>query len=391
MAIEKVRNWQLGRDMDYPYEEARPKKQYAAVFNINKCIACQTCTMACKSTWTYSKGQEHMWWNNVETKPYGGYPQFWDHKLLEKLGPNKWSPGTGHYGSVYSGKTIFEAAPLTEVGVGYLPEDKEWQSPNIYEDTPTSTNPEKGPDNSVDLETTGGGGRGGAHTTWFFYLQRICNHCTHPACLAACPRKAIYKRQDSDGIVLIDQKRCRGYRKCVELCPYKKPMYNLATRISEKCIGCYPRVEQGIEARCMSACVGKIRLQGLKESLPEDAEQNPENPLNYLIHVRKIAVPLYPQYGTEPNIYYIPPRWIHKKFLYQMFGPGIDEALKVYENMDEELLGVLSLFRSTRKIIERFNINSNQAIGYDAKDHELIRVPIDEPVIVRPPRYHNTS
>ena len=243
----------------------------------------------------------------------------------------------------------------------------------------------------MDLETTGGGGRGGAHTTWFFYLQRICNHCTHPACLAACPRKAIYKRQDSDGIVLIDQKRCRGYRKCVELCPYKKPMYNLATRISEKCIGCYPRVEQGIEARCMSACVGKIRLQGLKESLPEDAEQNPENPLNYLIHVRKIAVPLYPQYGTEPNVYYIPPRWIHKKFLYQMFGPGIDEALKVYENLDEELLGVLSLFRSTRKIIERFSINNNMAVGYDAKDHEIIRTPIDEPVIVRPPKYHNTS
>jgi len=74
-----------------------------------------------------------------------------------------------------------------------------------------------------------------------------------------------------------------------------------------------------------------------------------------------------------------------------MFGPGIDEALKVYENLDEELLGVLSLFRSTRKIIERFSINNNMAVGYDAKDHEIIRTPIDEPVIVRPPKYHNTS
>ena len=384
MAIENVWNWQLGRKMDYPYEEARPKRQYAAVFNVNKCIGCQTCTMSCKSTWTYSKGQEHMWWNNVETKPYGGYPQFWDHKLLEKLGPNKWSSATGQNGSVYSGKTIFEAAPIGEVALGYLPEDKEWQSPNIYEDTPTTPDPDKGPDESVDLVNLP------AHTTWFFYLQRICNHCTHPACLAACPRKAIYKRQE-DGIVLIDQNRCRGYRKCIELCPYKKPMYNLATRISEKCIGCYPRVEQGIEARCMAACVGKIRLQGLKNSLPEEAEANAENPLNYLIHIKKIALPLYPQYGTEPNIYYIPPRWIPKQFLYQMFGPGVDEALKVYSNMDEELLGVLSLFRSTQKILEKFNINSNQAVGYDAKGQEVIRVPIDEPVIVRPPKYHNTS
>ena len=41
--------------------------------------------MACKSTWTFNKGQEHMWWANVETKPYGGYPQFWDAKILDLL------------------------------------------------------------------------------------------------------------------------------------------------------------------------------------------------------------------------------------------------------------------------------------------------------------------
>ena len=113
MAIEKVRNWQLGRDMDYPYEEARPKKQYAAVFNINKCIACQTCTMACKSTWTYSKGQEHMWWNNVETKPYGGYPQYWDVKLLnlmQKAHDRQEKSMTWNDDGEYNGMTIFEAA-----------------------------------------------------------------------------------------------------------------------------------------------------------------------------------------------------------------------------------------------------------------------------------------
>ena len=46
----KVNNWQLGRDMDYIYDETRPRRQVAAVFDINKCIACQTCTMACKTT-----------------------------------------------------------------------------------------------------------------------------------------------------------------------------------------------------------------------------------------------------------------------------------------------------------------------------------------------------
>ena len=76
--MPKVRNRQLGREMEYPYEDAYPDRQFAFVINTNRCIGCQTCTMACKSTWTFSKGQEHMWWTNVESKPYGGYPAFWE-------------------------------------------------------------------------------------------------------------------------------------------------------------------------------------------------------------------------------------------------------------------------------------------------------------------------
>src|SRR3990167_6598164 len=83
--MSRVHNWQLGREMAYPHEASYPERQFAFVFNTNRCIACQSCTMACKSTWTFSKGQEHMWWANVETKPYGGYPQFWDVKILELL------------------------------------------------------------------------------------------------------------------------------------------------------------------------------------------------------------------------------------------------------------------------------------------------------------------
>src|SRR3989442_13343961 len=70
--MPEVYNWQLGRKMLYPYEERHPKWQFTFVFNINRCIACQTCSMADKSTWLFSKGQEDMWWNNVETKPYCG-------------------------------------------------------------------------------------------------------------------------------------------------------------------------------------------------------------------------------------------------------------------------------------------------------------------------------
>src|SRR5690349_241755 len=185
--------------------------------------------MACKSTWTFSKGQELMWWNNVESKPYGGYPQHWDAKLLAMLeaanpGGQSWDAATADGGpkpyGTFEGKTIFEAAPShvgpegAQVALGYLPTDAEWRHPNIHEDPATGDQWGEG--------RFGGSAQLPEHRVWFFHLARICNHCTYPACLAACPRQAIYKRPE-DGIVLVDQERCRGYRKCVEGAPTRSP------------------------------------------------------------------------------------------------------------------------------------------------------------------------
>lgn len=38
-------------------------RQVAMVIDLNKCIGCQTCTVACKTSWTSGEGQEGMWWN----------------------------------------------------------------------------------------------------------------------------------------------------------------------------------------------------------------------------------------------------------------------------------------------------------------------------------------
>ena len=86
--MAKVFNWQIGREMDYPYEPARPKRQFAMVMDLNKCIACQTCTVACKTNWTPGRGQEYMFWNNVrKSKPYG-FLIHWagTFRILEKHG-----------------------------------------------------------------------------------------------------------------------------------------------------------------------------------------------------------------------------------------------------------------------------------------------------------------
>ncbi len=435
--MPKVHNWQLGRQMLYPYDESHPKRQFAFVFNINRCIGCQTCTMACKSTWTFSRGQEYMWWNNVESKPYGGYPHSWDSKLLAMLeranpGGQAWNAaqkdgGQAPYG-IFEGKTIFEALSEEqhEEGetlqktsgrvLGYLPSDQEWTAPNIHEDAARRPGTERW--------LWGGEGVSlPSHQTWFMYLQRICNHCTYPGCLAACPRQAIYKRPE-DGVVLIDQQRCRGYRKCVEACPYKKSLYRGTTRTSEKCVACFPRLEGKdsfitpdgvpIETRCMTACVGKIRMQGLvKIAQDGNWESDPDNPIYYMVKEEKVALPLYPQFGTEPNGFYIPPRWVPLDYLVQMFGPGVEDAIEAYVCPSRRMLGLLQLFRVSQKVIFRFKLEEGKKVGesevtlpsgnkksleifndtaiaYDSRNREIVRVTVEEPVFERPKKHYNS-
>ena len=360
--MARVKNWQIGREMSYWYPESRPNKQFAAVFDLNKCIACQTCTLACKTTWTSGKGQEYMLWNNVESKPWGFYPLGWDVNLLHLLGPQSWKDG------VYNGRTVFEAARQGERVMGWLPKDLDYANPNVGEDDCTER---------VD----GGRSETGIHNTWFFYLPRICNHCTYPACLAGCPRGSIYKRPE-DGIVLLDQKRCRGYRECVRACPYKKTYFNPMNGTSEKCIACYPKIEKGLTNQCFVNCIGKIRMSGFI-SKPEAAR--PDNPIDYLVHIKKVALPLYPQLGLEPNVYYIPPIHVPPEYLRQLFGPGVDAAIETYAEgaTQPDLAALLCLFGCTEELTPRFKREGDQVAGIGEDGKVLVKVPVTEPVYVR--------
>jgi nitrate reductase beta subunit len=360
--MARVNNWQIGRDMSYWYPESRPQKQFAAIFDTNKCIACQTCTLACKTTWTSGKGQEYMLWNNVETKPYGYYPLGWDVNVLEKLGGHRWQNGR------YDGNTLFEAAEAGERVLGWRPDDLDYSHPNVGEDDCVG-------------QVDGGAFMEMPHASWFFYLARICNHCTYPACLASCPRGSIYKRPE-DGIVLVDQGRCRGYQECVKACPYKKVFFNPMTGTSEKCIACFPKMELHVQPQCFVNCIGKIRHAGFV-SLPENARE--DNPIDYLVHIRKVALPLYPQFGLEPNVYYIPPIHVPRPFLRQMFGPGVDHAIETYRASadDSDLAGLLTLFGSTDRVMPRWKRSGNWIVGMEENGAEIVRVPLREPVHVR--------
>ena len=135
--------------------------------------------------------------------------------------------------------------------------------------------------------------------------------------------------------------------------------------------------------RCISACVGKIRLQGWID--------DPKSPVYYLVREAKVALPLYPQFGTEPNVYYIPPRWAPRGYLRQMFGPGVVHAIDAYADPDHELLGVLQLFGATQRLVYGYSVKDDEVIGYGRKGQEVVRVPIEDPVFVRPEKHLNVT
>ena len=254
------------------------KRQISMVLDLNKCIGCQTCTSACKLMWTNRNGREYMYWNNVETKPGKGYPRDY-----EKMGGGFDKDGALKLGQQPS---------MDDYGVP-------WEY-NYTEALMTGTDPWLRP----NVKPTWGAnwdedeGEGDYPNSYYFYLPRLCNHCANPACLAACSRNAIYKRQE-DGIVLVDQERCRGYRYCVNACPYKKIYFNEKVSKSEKCIFCYPRIEKGLATACARQCVGRIRWIGYLDDV--------NGPIHTLVNKYKVALPLHPEWGTQPNVFYVPP------------------------------------------------------------------------------------
>ncbi|MGZ6142570.1 MAG: 4Fe-4S dicluster domain-containing protein [Myxococcales bacterium] len=338
------------------------RAQLSSVFHLDKCIGCHTCSVACKNQWTDRRGLEYAWWNNVETRPGTGYPTLWEDQ-------QRWRGGWERKDGAVALKQGGKAATLTHLFHNpSLPVLRDYYEPFTYrypdlfdapegDDQPVArpvsmidgrpVNIEAGPNWDDDL----GGSQVYAKNDpnlsrepdepAFFYLPRVCNHCLNPACVAACPSGAIYKRGE-DGAVLVAQDKCRSWRMCISACPYKKMFQNWSTGKSEKCIFCYPRLEAGEAPACFHTCVGRIRYlgvllydaDGMIEALrrPDDAlvmaqrelildpEQVPKgsvpepvleaakrSPVYRWVKEWGLALPLHVEYRTLPMLFYVPP------------------------------------------------------------------------------------
>ena len=359
----------------------RVEAQYSMTFNLEKCIGCNTCTVACKNVWTNREGAEYMWWNNVETKPGIGYPKQWENQELWKGGWVKQGDELKlrYGGKVYQLSNLFFNPHTPEMADYYGDDVYTFTYDDLHNPEQMKQQPVARPKSMVteqeDIPITWNvnweDNAGGTHVTgrhdvnfagmseqerdaylrfrdvFYFYLPRICNHCVNPACVAACPSGAAYKREE-DGVVLIDQMRCRNWRYCISSCPYKKPYYNWVSGKMEKCILCYPRVEAGMPPVCFHSCVGKIRSFGVvfydmdrvqETALAEDRDlvrahrellldpSDPtvvaqaresglsddwidaaqRSPVYRLFKQWQLALPLHPEFRTLPSLFYIPP------------------------------------------------------------------------------------
>lgn len=86
-----------------------------------------------------------------------------------------------------------------------------------------------------------------------YYVSSACNHCTDPACVAACPQASMVKDPET-GLVYNDSETCIGCGACALACPYGAPKVDAARSLSIKCDGCRGRVEAGLVPLCVESC-----------------------------------------------------------------------------------------------------------------------------------------
>ena len=256
----------------------RVMAQVGMVMNLDKCIGCHTCSVTCKQAWTNRAGTEYVWFNNVETRPGQGYPRRYEDQEKWRGGWVR-TPSGGLKlragGRLQKLLSIFASPVQPELGDYYEPWTYDYQnliSAPLGDDFPVAR-PKSlitGEDTKITWSANWDDSLGGIHATaeadpivaklrdqaneqirfeyeksFMFFLPRICEHCLNPSCMASCPSGAIYKRSE-DGIVLVDQDRCRGWRQCITGCPYKKIYFNHRSGKAEKCTFCYPRIEVGL-------------------------------------------------------------------------------------------------------------------------------------------------
>ena len=127
-----------------------------------------------------------------------------------------------------------------------------------------------------------------------FFVPKLCNQCTNPACVQVCPTGATYKTKD--GVVLIDHEYCIGCQYCVQACPFGARFFNYEKNVTDKCTWCYHRVVRKLLPACVQACPMGARIFGDR--------MDHDSPISAFLRDNRTLV-LKPETGNGPNVSYI--------------------------------------------------------------------------------------
>lgn len=186
--------------------------RYGMVIDLERCIGCHACTVACNAEHDLPAGAE---WNRVETEggdgmdePAGTYPVVGD-----------------------------STAPALDL------------DPAAHTSGPDETD--------ADADTD----PGGTDSLELSYRPIACQHCENAPCVDVCPTGATEQRED--GIVTVDTDACVGCGGCVDVCPYDVRTTRGGTAyVVEKCTFCSHRIDDGLDPACVVACPAGARVFG---------------------------------------------------------------------------------------------------------------------------------
>jgi len=193
------------------------KHQWAMVIDLDRCVGCHACTVACRAEW------------QVPVNPdYDGYSFIKDY--------NDWLQTVSAEGGDYRRNWVLRLGPeRTSKGLAFT------FFPGLCNHCDQPVCVEVCPADPVEREFK----------------------CSKTGKTVKMEIKATYK-EPFTGAVLIDKERCLGCGNCVEACPYKARYLNdtLDEPKADKCTFCYERVMHGEIPACVKTCIADARIFG---------------------------------------------------------------------------------------------------------------------------------
>jgi carbon-monoxide dehydrogenase iron sulfur subunit len=92
------------------------------------------------------------------------------------------------------------------------------------------------------------------------YIPMVCQQCTTPLCMDACPINAISRSPDT-GALIVDEKACVGCRVCNMVCPVGGISIDPVTSVAFKCDLC------GGDPECVKYCYPEALTYVAKDKL----------------------------------------------------------------------------------------------------------------------------